>query len=297
MSDFYQRPVSRRGFLMGAAGAALLHGSTPSAGADVGPHARLKLGLVTYNWGKDWDIPTLIKNCSTTGFSGVELRSTHKHGVEPTLSAARRSDVRKRFADSNVELVGLGSACEYHAADPAVVKMNIEESKAFVRLCSDVGGSGVKVRPNGLPPEVPIEKTLEQIGKSLNDVARYAADYGVQIRLEVHGKGTNELPHIKTIMDVADHRNNVICWNCNPQDLLGEGFDYNFSLVEDRMGTVHIHDLRNPNYPWQELFTRLRKCQAPQFTGWTLVEEGGTPDDILAAMHENRVIWDRLAVA
>ena len=44
------------------------------------------LGLVTYLWGKDWDLPTLIANCEATNFAGVELRSTHKHGVEVTLS-------------------------------------------------------------------------------------------------------------------------------------------------------------------------------------------------------------------
>lgn len=255
----------------------------------------LKLGLVTYNWGKDWDLPTLIANCAETGFQGVELRSTHQHGVEIALNRAERAEVKKQFDDSEVELVGLGSACEYHSPDPAVLKKNIEETKAFVQLCHDVGGSGVKVRPNALPAGVPAEKTLRQIGESLNQVADYAAGYGVQIRLEVHGKATSELPNIKTIMDIADHPGNVICWNCNPEDLKGEGFAYNYQLVEDRMGTVHIHDLRKDNYPWADLFKRLRNCSAPGLTGWTLLEEGGTPPDIVAAMHENKKIWDRLA--
>jgi sugar phosphate isomerase/epimerase len=285
----------RRRFLKGVAGVAIVPALHDCAAATEESRAQLKLGLVTYNWGKDWDLSELIKNCSLTGFSGVELRSTHKHGVEPTLDSIQRREARARFADSDVELVGLGSACEYHAADPAVVKANIEATKAFVRLCSDVGGSGVKVRPNGLPAGVSIEKTLEQIGTSLNEVARYAADYGIQIRLEVHGKGTSELPNIKTIMDVADHPNNVICWNCNPQDLEGDGFAANYELVEDRMGTVHIHDLRNDNYPWEALLARLRKCDAPGFTGWTLLEEGGTPTDIVEAMQQNQEIWKRLA--
>ena len=43
----------------------------------------MQLGLVTYMWGADWDLPTLIKNCQLTGFRGVELRTAHKHGVEP----------------------------------------------------------------------------------------------------------------------------------------------------------------------------------------------------------------------
>ena len=29
----------------------------------------MQLGLVTYMWGADWDLPTLIKNCEATGFA------------------------------------------------------------------------------------------------------------------------------------------------------------------------------------------------------------------------------------
>jgi len=41
----------------------------------------MRFGLVTYQWGKDWDLPTLIANCKKTGLLGVELRTQHAHGV------------------------------------------------------------------------------------------------------------------------------------------------------------------------------------------------------------------------
>jgi sugar phosphate isomerase/epimerase len=251
----------------------------------------LRLGLVTYNWGRDWTLPTVIENCEQTGFEGVELRSTHKHGVEISLSKAARKEVAQRFADSPVELVGLGSACEYHSPDKAVLAKNIEETKAFIMLCHDVGGSGVKVRPNGLPQDVPVEKTLTQIGKALNEVGEFGAKYGVQIRLEVHGRETAHVPHIDTIMEVADNPQVTVCWNCNQQDLAGEGLRHNYNLVKDRMGTIHIHDLRTQGYPWQELFALLKQTE---FSGWTLLEDGKVPSDIVAAMKENRAVWEKL---
>ena len=52
-------------------------------------------------------------------------------------------------------------------------------------------------------------------------VGAYAADFGQKIRLEVHGQGTDELPNIKAIMDVATHPNVGVCWNCNATDLQG----------------------------------------------------------------------------
>ena len=288
----------RRDFLLWTAAASLssalagrAFSAEPATAARETEPTPLQLGLVTYNWGKDWTLPTIIENCEKTGFGGVELRSTHKHGVEISLNKAERAEVAARFADTPVELVGLGSACEYHSTDAAQLAKNIEETKAFLVLCHDLGGTGVKVRPNALPKDVPVEKTLAQIGRSLNEVGEFGARYGVQIRLEVHGPGTAHVPHIKTIMDVADNENVTVCWNCNPQDLEGEGLTANYNLVKDRMGTVHIHDLRTKTYPWEELFGLLKQTE---FTGWTLLEDGKVPADIIAAMKENRAVWQNL---
>jgi sugar phosphate isomerase/epimerase len=250
----------------------------------------MQLGLVTYMWGAEWDLPTIIKNLQLTGFAGVELRSGHKHGVEPSLSADDRKRVAAQFAQSGVELVGLGSACEYHSPDAAVLRKNIDETKEFIKLCHDCGGSGVKVRPNGLPKDVPVQKTLEQIGKALNEVAAYGEGYGVAIRLEVHGPGTSKLEHVKTIMDVADHPGVTVCWNCNPTDLDGAGLKHNFDLVKHRLGTIHIHDLIS-SYPWPELFGLLKGAN---FEGWTLVEEGNPTADPIRVMRYYRILWERM---
>ncbi len=155
---------------------------------------KMRLGLVTYQWGKDWDLPTLINNCEKSGVLGVELRTTHKHGVEPSLSKKERQEVKKRFEDSPVVHVGPGSNENFDSPDPETLKKSIEATKAFIVLSHDTGGSGVKVKPNSFHEGVPHEKTIEQIGKSLNIVGRFAADYGQQIRLEVHGECA-ELPH------------------------------------------------------------------------------------------------------
>ena len=152
---------SRREFLAATAAIPLAARFAPAADEP----AKFKLGIVTYNVPKDWDLPTLLKVCKEVGIAGVECRTTHKHGVEPTLTAEQRSAVKKQFADSGVTFWGCGSTCEFHAADPAVVRKNIEECKRFISLVKDIGGKGVKVRPNGVPKGGDEQKTFEQIGK------------------------------------------------------------------------------------------------------------------------------------
>ena len=99
----------------------------------------MQLGLVTYLLGKDWDVATLIENCTHTGFQGVELRSTHAHGVESDLSNSARSEIKKQFMDSPVELVGLGTAFEFHSPDKQILQNNIAGAKQYASLAHDVG--------------------------------------------------------------------------------------------------------------------------------------------------------------
>jgi hypothetical protein len=255
----------------------------------------ISFGLVTYMWGHDWDLPTLVKNCRRTNVLGVELRTTHAHGVEPTLGADQRAEVRARFADGGVQLVGLGSNENFDSPDPAKLKVAIQTAKAFIVLSHDVGGTGVKVKPNDFHKDVPREKTIEQIGKALNELGEYGEGFGQQVRLEVHGQ-CGELPSIKAIMDVADNENVAVCWNSNPQDLAGQGLEYNFGLVRGRLGaTCHVHPLEGTEYPYGKLFDLL---VASEYQGWVLLEAGGKlPDDRLEALSAQRKRFDELIAA
>ena len=252
----------------------------------------MRIGLVTYQWGRNWDLPTLIANCEKAKVLGVEVRTQHKHGVEINLSKAERQEVKKRFEDSPVVLVGYGANDEYHSPDPAELKKNIENTKALLHLMKDCGGSGVKVKPNAFPKGVPHEKTIDQIGQSLLTLGKYARELGQQIRLEVHGHETQELPNIKAIMDVADHPNVKVCWNSNDEDLAGRGLEYNFNLVKDRLGdTTHIREMNVGSYPYQDLFNLLVK---ENYKGWILLECRTEPTDLVAAMVEQRELLDKM---
>ena len=133
----------------------------------------MKLGIVTYQIAADWDVATIIETCARLGYSGVELRTTHAHGVESDLSAEQRQDIRKQFEDGGVEIAGLGTAFEYHSDDPGVVRENIDGTIEYAKLAADLGCAGVKVRPNGLQTDkgISVDQTLEQIGKSVRECA------------------------------------------------------------------------------------------------------------------------------
>jgi sugar phosphate isomerase/epimerase len=290
-----QAPTGRRQFLqqlgvigLFSAGLNAAAGAEPKTTKEPGARqSQMKLGMVTYQLGQDWDLPTIIKNCRAGGFDGVELRTSHKHGVEVSLTAAERNEVRQKFQDSGVELMGLGSAFDYHTPDQAKLKADINATREYIKLAHDVGAPGVKVRPNGFPKDISKEKTLEQIGRSLRELGDFGEGYGVQIRLEVHGTGTSLLPNIKTIMDVANHRMVGVCWNSNQSDLEGQGFDANFAMVKDKIFTVHMRDLYLEEYPFRRM---LQSLTQNGFKGYCLAEIPPSTDPV-RVMKYLRALW------
>lgn len=284
--------LSRRDFLqqltfagIGVTAAGMLSSfSTPPAG--------MRLGLVTYQWGRDWDLPTLIANCEKTGLLGIELRTQHAHKVESNLSKKERQEVKKRFADSKVTCLGYGSNFEYHSPDATQLKKNIEDTKTYIQLCKDIGATGIKVKPNFLPDGVPYEKTIAQIAASFNEVGKFARNLGQLVRVEVHGKYTQELPNMKAIFEQVTEPSVKICWNCNDEDLLIPGLQANFNSVKKWFGdTVHVRELNVGNYPYQQLMNLFRGIN---YNGWILLEARTEPADRVAAMKEQLEVFNKM---
>lgn len=226
----------------------------------------MHLGAVTYNVLKDWDLDTIIKNLEAAGFEAVELRTEHKHGVEPTLSAEERQRVRQRFAQSKVRLLSYGTTCEFHAPDAAVRRKQVEIGKQFVDLAHDTGAWGVKVRPNGLPKEVPRETTIANIGAALRELGEYGQGKGVEIWLEVHGRDTQVPTVAAEIMRATKHKSVGLCWNSNPTDVVNGSVKQSFDLLKPWLKSAHINELANPAYPWRELFTLMRQAGYDRYT-------------------------------
>jgi sugar phosphate isomerase/epimerase len=252
----------------------------------------MQFGLVTYLWGKDWELPELIRNCRKAGVYGVELRVNHAHGVSPKLNSRERYEVRLRFELSPVKLLGFGTNYAFHYTDKKVLQANLQGAKEYVRLSHELGGSGVKVKPNALPDGVPVEQTIVQIGTLLNELGEYADKLGQEIRLEVHGQETSRLPIIAQIFNFVTQPNVSICWNCNESDLWGKGLKHNFKLVKNHFGhTVHIHELDIGNYPYQQFFNLMVKMN---YNGWILLEAYTNPGNRITALQQQNQLFKEL---
>jgi sugar phosphate isomerase/epimerase len=246
----------------------------------------MMLGAVTYNVLKDWDLETVIQKLEASGFEAVELRTGHKHGVEPSMDAAGRERVKARFAKSKVRLLSFGSTCEFHSPDPAERRKQVETGKQFVDLAHDTGAWGVKVRPNGLPKELSREDTIKNISTGLRELGDYGQGRGVEIWMEVHGRDTSAPPVAAAIMKGTGHKNVGLCWNSNPGDVVNGSVKESFALLGKHIRNCHINELSS-GYPYREFFTLL---QQSKYDRYTLMEaaESKEPERY---MRNYRALW------
>jgi sugar phosphate isomerase/epimerase len=250
----------------------------------------LHLGCVTYNILKDWDLDTIIGNLETAGFEAVELRTGHQHGVETSLTSDQRKAVVARFHKSKIRLLSFGSTCEFQSPDAAVRKKNVEIGKQWVDLAHDTGAWGVKVRPNGLPKDVPMGTTIENIAAGLRELGDYGQGHGVEIWMEVHGNTTQNPPVSAAIMKATKHDNVGLCWNSNATDVVNGSVKTSFELLKRWIRNAHINDLSN-DYPWRELFTLLRNFGYERYTLCEVDPESKEPQRFLSYY---RALWTEL---
>ena len=283
-----------------AAGALGLSAIAQQAG---GKGENISFGLCTYMWGAEWDVPTIIANLNELKIRGVELRVEHAHKVEPTLSPEQRAKIRSQFEEGGIEVLGMGTNAQFDSPDPGKLITNMDLAKQYIKLSHDVGGSGVKVKPNNFHDKkegIPREKTIEQIGKSLAELGDFAVGFGQEIRLEVHGDVT-QLKDIRSIMQVANRDNVRVCWNSNQADLEGDGLEKNFALVKDYLGrTTHIHELgaggkssHGGPYPFDRLFKLYVDAD---YDGWMLMEAASKVDDKVTALGEQKAMWTNMMI-
>jgi sugar phosphate isomerase/epimerase len=249
----------------------------------------IHLGAVTYNTLKEFDVETIIRVLEGAGFEAVELRTGHKHGVEPSIGREERARVRRLFEAGKVRLTSYGTTCRFQSPDAAERARQVETARQFVDLAHDTGAFGIKIQPMDFPAEVPVETTIENFGASMRELGEYGSSRGVEIWLEVHGRASD--PKVAAaIVKAAGHNNVGVCWNSNPADIVKGSVKPSFDLLKPWIKSVHIHELSDDRYPWRELFALLRAAGYDRYT-FAEVQESKEPERFLRWY---RTLWTEL---
>ena len=259
---------------------------------------RFRLGLVTYNIAADWTLDTLLKNCKAVGISPVELRTTHKHGVEPTLSKEERKEVKSKFADAGIEIWGLW----HDVRVPVAQRGRGPEERRAVQAVRGVGrrprrqggeGAARTACPTPRPWRRPWSRSARLI-----PCGKAAADAGVEIWVEVHGPGTSHPPHVKTMMETCGHPKVGITWNSNPTDVKDGSVAEYFKLLQPWLRSCHINEIYKDAsgvYPYRELFRLMRESGYDRVTLMEVGRKAPDPETGAEILRDDKAPWTELA--
>ena len=262
----------------------------------------LQLGLTTYMIGSKWTIAELIEFLPRFGMFGLEIRTDmgYTHGIELNTPKAVRTETARRFADSPVKLVGVACGERYDSPDATVLSKSIERTKELMQFCVDLGAPGLRIFPDGFHPNVPQEKTLEQIADSLKKLAPTADALGIELRLEAHGS-VGLLPNLAKIAKAVNHPKVRLMLNSDIRDIRDAGLSANLEMVKPYLGGVHhLHDLTSSAHTEAKFYeTQFAFLKKADWNGFCLLEIDDKPnnDARFAEIAKQKKRWDELMAA
>ncbi|MFH1086315.1 MAG: sugar phosphate isomerase/epimerase family protein [Chloroflexota bacterium] len=242
----------------------------------------MKLSLLTYLIAKSWDLDHILKMARRCGFAGIELRTEagHAHGVELERTPAERRAIRDRVEDAYLELVGLGTGCRYESPNPAERQAMVDRTKRYIELANDLGSTRVRVFGNIIPAGVRRDDCVGWVGESLRTLGEFGESLGVDVLLEMHGQ-FNYYGFARAAVEIADHPNVALVYNCDTRDMVGGSVAAVYSQVRDLIRHVHMHEFLGP-YPYPELIGLLDADGYDGYFSSEIEVERPTPEHYLA---------------
>jgi sugar phosphate isomerase/epimerase len=228
----------------------------------------MKLALLTYNLGRDFDLDELIRICEAYDYDGIEFRSgVGPHGVELSASAEERATIREKMAASRLQIAGIGTSCRFESLDDAERQAQIDEAKAFIDLSAEIGCPRIRVFGNKFPEGADRQVVVRNVGEALAEIAEHAAPTGVDVNLELHGDFSYWKYTLEAV-EIADHVRVGVVYNCNVSEIAYGSIGQFLEPVAPYLRHVHMHELENI-FPYQLLFRWLKNIG---YTGFCSVE-------------------------
>ena len=203
----------------------------------------------------EWSLDELIEQAGQYGYAGIEPRIEwgHAHGIEPDIDADARAAVKRKFADSPIELCCIATGCRY--SDPADRQEHIDHTHRCIDLAGDTASPRLRVFGGNLGEGIGREQAIAQVADALEQVADHARERGVTICLETHDAWC-EPDHVAAVLRKVDHPNVAVNWDVmHTLRVGGQGPAEAYRTLGQWVAHTHIHDA---TWDEQGRFTQMR---------------------------------------
>ncbi|NOZ26529.1 MAG: sugar phosphate isomerase/epimerase [Chloroflexi bacterium] len=133
-----------------------------------------------------WTLQEVIRAAQKYGYDGVELRGADREHISPEFTPIERRDVRHRFEDAGLQIVGITAYTRFAQTDPEVLQEQVDTMRRYVDLAADIGAPLIRTYGGQYPEDVDREALFDAMADALRQAGEYAAQAGVRIVLETH---------------------------------------------------------------------------------------------------------------
>lgn len=245
----------------------------------------------------DMDIPGFVRECARLRVDGVELLDFFWKDRETETAG-----VVKALKETGLPVGVYSVSNNFVQPDAQARREQVEIIKRGVDSANEFGAKTVRVFAGDTKPGVTFEEALGWIIDGLTESATYAADQGVTLALENHGKLAGRSGQVITILDAV--RNPALKANPDTGNFLLVHQSPHKAVAElaKHAGMVHFKDFQNvaDNYSGfaysaidglkfsgtaigegeVDLYDCLRYLNRAGFNGWLNIEYEAEEDPI-----------------
>jgi sugar phosphate isomerase/epimerase len=235
----------------------------------------MRFSLLTYELGKDMELPELLEIVQWSGLDGVEFRAElgHRHGVELERTAEERQAIGDRCRAAGVAIACLATGCKFEDPQAERRQEDVDRAKRYVDLAADIGAPRIRVFGNAFPEGSDRGEVVANVGAALRDIAGHAATRDVDVCLEMHGD-FYWWEYTLRAVELANHPRVGIVHNCDPREMSYGPISGFYEPLKQHVRHVHLHDLEN-GYPYAALIGMLKR---DGYTGFLSLEAEASPE-------------------
>jgi len=191
----------------------------------------------------EWTLDEALPVMKKYGYEGLEPRVEwgHRSGIEASLSASERADVRSKVRDAGLEISCVATGVRAATGDPQERAKHMEDLRTYIDLAADLGAKYVRTFGGPRPRDRELKYIVDYVVEAYLSVLDHAVDRGVTILMETHDDWSHSM-EVRAVIEQADHPNLRVLWDIMHPQRLMERPEETFQVIGSLTRHLHAHD-------------------------------------------------------
>lgn len=191
----------------------------------------------------DWSLTEILAGMKRHGYQGLEPRVEWDHacGIEATMSADQRREVRDQVAGEGLEICCLATSVRMAAPEPEARAGHVEDLRKYIDLAADLGCGLIRTFGGPRAQDRQLAAIVEYVAEGYRQVLEQARAAGVTVLMETHDDWSCSAPVRAVVEKVGDASLRILWDIMHPQRMM-ERPQETFVAIGGLTEHLHAHD-------------------------------------------------------